>query len=327
MKKHNIVAWLGGVALVAASAFTGVTAYASVVVECVPSEGIAAYDETIIDSAAYNEVVIDSEAHWQRYSAKGSWKEDFAPDFPGDIWVANVQGDPHGIGVAGAYSVSNENSGNVDWFYLEWVPEVSHIVHHDEVSHVVHHDAVPPVICDPDYPGDDVSYGDWVDGDYDCDDTTVEQTRTKSVTSYTLVDHEWVAGTPVVTEETQSRDLTEAELANLAYLCTVPESDVVETEWVDGKYACGDTTVEQTRTVTTKEYELVEGTWVVEAEANWDVDEQTQDRALTGAEIAALVCPEKLAYTGVAAGPLGLAGAILLLAGILTPIVRRRLAL
>lgn len=108
--------------------------------ECVPSDGVAAYDEVITE--AYDEVV--TAEHWQRYSAKGSWKEDYAPEFPSDYWVSNVAGDPHGIGVAGPYDVSNEHSGNVDWFYLELVPAV--VVHHDAV--IVHHDEVPPVVCD-----------------------------------------------------------------------------------------------------------------------------------------------------------------------------------
>jgi hypothetical protein len=67
--------------------------------------------------------------HWQRYSLTGgSFPEGQTPAFPdpGDPfrWVANVQGDPHGVGQAGAYSRSNEQSGNTDWFYLEAVMKV-----------------------------------------------------------------------------------------------------------------------------------------------------------------------------------------------------------
>lgn len=133
--------------LLSAGAILGVgTAASATVIECIPSDGVAAYDEVI--SEAYDEVVVDAEAHWQRYSAKGSWKEDYAPEFPSDYWVSNVAGDPHGIDAPGPYFVSNENSGNVDWFYLEWVPAETHLVHHDTV--IIHHDAVPPVTCDPD---------------------------------------------------------------------------------------------------------------------------------------------------------------------------------
>ena len=60
---------------------------------------------------------------WQRYSYNGSWDSNEAPPFPDAKWQPNVQGDPHGVGVAGPYFRSNGNSGNVDWFYLEAVYE------------------------------------------------------------------------------------------------------------------------------------------------------------------------------------------------------------
>lgn len=70
---------------------------------------------------------------WQRYSLTGKWKEDYAPSFPDtgteNNWVPNVAGDPHGVGVEGAYYRSNENSGNVDWFYLESVPGTPAVTH------------------------------------------------------------------------------------------------------------------------------------------------------------------------------------------------------
>lgn len=54
-------------------------------------------------------------------------------------------------------------------------------------------------------PEDKVSYTDWVGGTPACGEGTVVQTRTKSVTTYTLnADHQWVAGTPVVTTETRT---------------------------------------------------------------------------------------------------------------------------
>lgn len=66
--------------------------------------------------------------------------------------------------------------------------------------------------CIPPQPEDLVTYTDWVDGTYQCGDKTVTQTRTKSVTTYTLVDKEWVASEPEITEETQIRNLTQQEL-------------------------------------------------------------------------------------------------------------------
>lgn len=115
---------------------------------CVATEGVAAYDETVVDTAAYDEVVVDSAAHWQRYSwTGGPIADDVIPSFPDDAWQPNVAGDPQKIGVPGAYFVSHGGSGKGDWFYLEAVPEVTHTVHHDAVTHVVHHDAVDPVGC------------------------------------------------------------------------------------------------------------------------------------------------------------------------------------
>lgn len=72
-------------------------------------------------------VVVDSPAHWQRYSwTGGPHASDDPPAFPSADWQPNVQGDPHGVGVEGPYFRSNGNSGNGDWFYLEWVEEVTH---------------------------------------------------------------------------------------------------------------------------------------------------------------------------------------------------------
>lgn len=156
-------------AAVLAFGIVGLTATAAAATdnECVPTAGVAAYDETVtdavaydetvVDVVAYDETVVDEAAHWQRYSYNGDWDQDAAPPFPDENWQANVKGDPHNVGVAGAYDRSNEHSGHVDWFYLEWVAEVNHIVHHDAVTHlvhheavthIVHHDAIPPVVCD-----------------------------------------------------------------------------------------------------------------------------------------------------------------------------------
>ncbi|HYN33112.1 MAG TPA: LPXTG cell wall anchor domain-containing protein [Ilumatobacteraceae bacterium] len=65
----------------------------------------------------------------------------------------------------------------------------------------------PPVTPEP-------TYTEWVDGAYKCDDTTVTQTRTKTVYGWTLAanGYDWVASEPVVTTETQTRALTAAEI-------------------------------------------------------------------------------------------------------------------
>ncbi|NYE19254.1 LPXTG cell wall anchor domain-containing protein [Microbacterium immunditiarum] len=60
--------------------------------------------------------------HWQRYSWTGEPQtEDQAPVWPDPGWQPNVEGDPHGVGVEGAYYRSHGDSGNGDWFYLEAV--------------------------------------------------------------------------------------------------------------------------------------------------------------------------------------------------------------
>lgn len=70
--------------------------------------------------------VVVTEAHWQRYSwTGGPHLSDDPPAFPSADWQPNTQSDPHNVGVPGAYFRSNGNSGNGDWFYLEWVDEVT----------------------------------------------------------------------------------------------------------------------------------------------------------------------------------------------------------
>lgn len=168
MKKFN--AALVAVLLSGGAIFGGATAAGATVQECIPVQEVAAYDETVTDAAAYDETVTDTAAYdetvvdtpagWQRYSwTGGPLDESTVPTFPSESWQANVAGDPHGVGVAGAYFRSNGGSGKGDWFYLEATPPVTHVVHHDAVTHVVHHDAVthvihhdaiPAVVCEND---------------------------------------------------------------------------------------------------------------------------------------------------------------------------------
>lgn len=98
-----------------------------------PGAGWYQVDEkTVVDEKAWTETV--SESHWQRYSwTGGPHLEDSPPSFPSDDWQSNVQGDPHGIGAAGAYYVSHGNSGRGDWFYLEWVE--GETIDHEAVTH------------------------------------------------------------------------------------------------------------------------------------------------------------------------------------------------
>lgn len=105
-----------------------------------------AYDETVVVTPAYDETV--AEAYVQRYSwTGGPHVATDPPAFPSADWQANVKGDPHNVGQPGAYYRSHGNSGNGDWFYLDYVDAV--IVHHDEVVEVVNHPAVTDVIHHP----------------------------------------------------------------------------------------------------------------------------------------------------------------------------------
>jgi len=70
--------------------------------------------------------------------------------------------------------------------------------------------------CETPQPDDKVVYSDWKDGEWACNDTTVTQTRTKTVTSYKKVDGQWVLdeANPVVTTETKTRTLCDREKKN-----------------------------------------------------------------------------------------------------------------
>lgn len=180
--------------------------------------------------------------------------------------------------------------------------------------------------CTGPQPETKVEYGNWVTGQYDCDDTTVTETRTVTTTTYALVDNKWV-GTPVVTEESRVRDLTAEEIDALFCPGPQPDDKVTFSEWADGKYDCGDTTVEQTRTKTTTTFVLDGETWV---EGESVVEQETQTRDLTDAEIAALDCDvtpppaDRLATTG-AVNPvsLGLGALVLGLLGAASLLVQR----
>lgn len=116
---------------------------------CVPSPGAPAVPGTP-EIPAVTEEVFD---HWQRYSwTGGPHTPDSAPSFPGPDWQPNVQGDPHGVGVEGAYYRSNGNSGNGDWFYLEAVTTT--VVVTPAVPATPGTPEVPPVVC-PDTPTDE----------------------------------------------------------------------------------------------------------------------------------------------------------------------------
>ena len=132
-------------------------------------------------------------------------------------------------------------------------------------------------------PDDEITRTEWVDGTWECGDTTVEQTRTVTTTPYVLVDNAWQLdeANAVTTTETRTRALTADELATC--IPDQPAPTITHTDWVDGVWECGDTTVEQTRTVTTTPYVIVDNTWQLD-EANATVSAETRTRALSADE-------------------------------------------
>src|SRR5690606_13907994 len=91
MKKRLTALLLTATLAAAATVSLGVAPAAATPPDCVPSN-------------AWTEEIIVSEAHWQRYSwTGGPYAADTPPAFPGSDWQANVAGDPHNIGVEGAY--------------------------------------------------------------------------------------------------------------------------------------------------------------------------------------------------------------------------------
>jgi hypothetical protein len=131
--------------------------------------------------------------------------------------------------------------------------------------------------------------------------TAATVTTTITTTEYVLDDDfQWVLGTPVVETRTSYRPLTEEEADDPD---CAPPAKVTYTEWQDGTYACGDTTVKQTRTVTTTPYVWVPneiddedvsflaskdqpsfGKWVLDTE-NATTKTETRTRELTKEEI------------------------------------------
>lgn len=115
--------------------------------ECVPSE---AWTETVLVTPGRTETVVVTPGGWQRWSwTGGPYESDEAPPFPSEDWQANVAGDPHGVGVPGAYYRSHGSSGKGDWFYLEAIAPVTREVVVDPVYRTVEH---PEVTCDPTAP-------------------------------------------------------------------------------------------------------------------------------------------------------------------------------
>ena len=96
---------------------------------------------------------------------------------------------------------------------------------------------------------------------------------------------DWVLG-----EATATTTVTVVAASDCAIV--QPDPKVTSTAWVDGTWACGDTTVKQTREVTTTPYVWSNGGWVLDATSASTVTE-TQTRDLLASEQT--VCSQVLA--------------------------------
>ena len=163
--------------------------------------------------------------------------------------------------------------------------------------------------CKPDIPEPKVTYTQWDDQKWVCGDETITQTRTMTTTPWIPV---LVSGSTwelqpdtahaVVKTETQTRALTDEEVASCKP--ATPEPKVEYTNWEDQKWECGATEVTQTRTKTVTPYKVVfvsGSTWkVVEDTENVSTTVETQTRVLSDDEVKSCMpdTPEpKVTYT------------------------------
>ena len=112
-------------------------------------------------------------------------------------------------------------------------------------------------------PAPKVDYSNWSYGIVDCSELKATQTRIKTTTPYVWSSffHKWVLDPlhTTVTTETQQRDLTSTE----RMFCTPkPKDTTTYSEWTDGTFQCGDTTVDRTREATTTKYTWNGSEWV-----------------------------------------------------------------
>jgi hypothetical protein len=167
--------------------------------------------------------------------------------------------------------------------------------------------------CIPPQPEALVSYTEWTDTTQNCDSQDVTQTRDKSVTQYTLIEGEWVAGTPTVTHESQTRAMTVDELA----VCAGPQPKAEVTSTSESTKDCSSQEIATTVTTTTVNYimDTETNTWI-KGEPVITTDTTTEKTSTEDCPIAVeLPTPKALAYTGSDSGWLIWPAGALLLAG------------
>ncbi|WP_243075620.1 hypothetical protein [Microbacterium sp. SS28] len=119
--------------------------------------------------------------------------------------------------------------------------------------------------------------------EFDCESEIAEITTTTTTISSRWEESlaAWVDEEPVVTTASATRALTAGELATCP-----PDTTVEYGEWADGVWACGDTTVIQTREITTTVFEFDEQGLPT---GKSSVALETRERELTQSEIG--TCP------------------------------------
>lgn len=220
---RKIISILSGLA-VSGVALVGLSTTSSAADEpCVPSP---AWTETVVvapavpGTPAIPAVTEEQRTGWQRYSYNGPWESNTeAPPFPSDKWQPNVKGDPHGVGVEGAYYRSNGNSGKGDWFYLEGTyetvvvtPEVPATPGTPEVTETVEH---PAVEC-PEEPG-----------------VPTDTPTTPTDEPTTPVEPESPVLTPTVAPETPEQETTDEPVEGTDEIEAEDEDPVVQTTTVN----------------------------------------------------------------------------------------------
>jgi hypothetical protein len=219
---------------------TAGTASATGTAETATCVASAAYDETVVDVAAHDVyhaavpetfTTVHHEATFERWTyikQEGDPASTSSPVSAPTKWNPDEKktpavGDPIG-------TPFQEGNGNGSWFF--WTGAAAYdtqVSNHDgvaaytehiaAVTHVVHHDAVicPPVQPEPIVTHSPVSTS-------DCEAKTVTTVDTISTTTYVLNESEtaYIKGTPVITTETSTREMNDAEVAECPVVVVPP---------------------------------------------------------------------------------------------------------
>lgn len=142
---------------------------------------------------------------------------EFICDESGEGWQAKVDttGDPATVTVTApdgflidAYCVK---AGTEKFIIDDFEPAASVVIDHPVKDSVSHYQVHLVKITVPEQPHKDPTFTTWTDGQWDCDDTTVVQTASRTDYTYTLEAGVWVEHS-AVTPVTQERALTEDEI-------------------------------------------------------------------------------------------------------------------